>query len=85
LTRPSVQISPADVGARVSVRTRLRPPRPSGHTMTDTLGYLRSWRDGILEVERRDGTLARLAEQDLIAGKRIPPAPERRPRTRELP
>jgi hypothetical protein len=82
LTRSSVRISPADVGARVSVRTRLPTPAPAGLTVTDTLGYLRSWKDGILEVERRDGTLARLAESDLVAAKRIPPAPERRQHAR---
>jgi hypothetical protein len=76
--RYPVRIRPADVGARVSVRTRLTDPEPGGPSVTDTLGYLRAWSDGILEVERRDGTLVRLAEADLVAGRVIPPPPVRR-------
>lgn len=82
-----VRITPADVGRRVSVRSRL--PAPSGPdpevghspTTTDTLGYLRVWREGILEIERRDGTVRRIAEDDLLAARVVPPPPARAPRT----
>ncbi|MPZ89054.1 MAG: GNAT family N-acetyltransferase, partial [Nitriliruptorales bacterium] len=78
-----VRVSPADVGRRVSVRSRLPPQEPGppaapGPTMTDTVGHLRSWRDGVLEIERPDGSLRRIAESDLVAGRVIPPAPPRR-------
>ena len=45
--------------------------------MTDTLGRLVSWRDGVLTIERRDGTLRDVAEDDLVAGRRVPPPPVR--------
>lgn len=71
-----VRITPEDIGARVTVRSRLPTPT-GGPTTTDTLGYLRAWGDGVLEIERRDGSMARLAETDLVAGHRIPPPPVR--------
>ncbi len=72
-----VRITPADVGARVSIRTRI-PASGGGPGSTDTLGHLRSWSAGVLEVERADGSVVRLAEADLLAARRIPPAPVRR-------
>jgi hypothetical protein len=82
MPRYVIRVTPADIGARVSVRSRI-PPTSSGATTTDTLGHLRSWRDGELVIERRDGSLARVAEADLVAGRVVPPTPpvpERRPR-----
>lgn len=64
----------------MSVRSRLAQPDGQA-TTTDTLGLLRSWRDGILEIERRDASVARIAESDVVAARPIPPAPERRQRT----
>lgn len=72
-----VRITPADVGSRVSVRARI-PAGPGEPSSTDTLGHLRSWRDGVLAVERRDGTMAEIREADLLAGRVVPPAPPRR-------
>lgn len=71
-----VRISPADVGRRVSVRSRLHG---EAQAATDALGVLRSWTDGVLVVERRDGTRAVIAEADLLAGRPVPPAPVRPP------
>lgn len=71
-----VRISPADVGRRVSVRVRTHAQPPA----TDTVGVLRAWEEGTLVVERRDGTLARLAETDLVAARVVPDAPPRRRR-----
>lgn len=71
-----VRISPADVGARVSVRARLEG---GAHGATDTLGILRSWEDGVLLVERSDGSVTRIREDDLLAARPVPPAPPRRP------
>lgn len=73
-----VRITPADVGRRVSVRSRI-PAAPGDPSTTDTLGHLRSWADGTLEIERRDGSITRLSEDDLVAGRLIPPPPARRP------
>lgn len=73
-----VRVTPGDVGKRVSVRSRLADPEPGGPTTTDTLGVLRSWHGGLLAVERRDGTVVHLAAADLVAGRVVPPAPERR-------
>ncbi len=71
-----VRIGPGDVGARVSVRARLED---GTHGATDTLGILRAWEDGVLLVERRDGSVARIREADLLAARPVPPAPPRRP------
>jgi N-acetylglutamate synthase len=74
-----IRISAADVGARVSVRARI-PAAPGEPSMTDTLGYLRAWADGLLTVERRDGSMVQIRTADLVAGRTIPPPPQRRPR-----
>jgi hypothetical protein len=81
--RPHYRISatPADVGARVTLRARTHAPAGQP-AYTDTVGVLRSWHDGVLEVERRDGMLARVAEADLVAARVIPGPPPRRPRAR---
>ncbi len=67
-----VRITPADVGRRISVRTRLTGEEPSA---TDTLGHLRAWEGGVLEVERRDGTRVRLREVDLLAARVVSDQP----------
>lgn len=70
-----VRVSAADVGRRVSLRRRL----PDG-TFTDVVGTLESWTpDGEVSVRRRDGSLVTLRAADLVAGKRVPPPPARRP------
>lgn len=73
-----LRLTVADVGQRVSVRSRLHDPAPGGPTVTDTLGYLRSWDDGRLEIERRDGSTVFVAAADLVAGKVLGPPPRRR-------
>lgn len=72
-----VRITAADVGARVSVRSHI-PAAEGQPTSTDTLGVLRSWSDGALEIERSDGSRISLREADLLAARRIPAAPQRR-------
>lgn len=72
----AVRITPADIGARVTVRAR-SGVSDHGPPLTDTVGLLRSWSHGVLEVERRDGTIARIAEADVVAAKTLPPAVER--------
>ena len=72
-----VRISPADVGRRVSVRARTHDVPPA----TDTVGTLRAWEQETLVIERRDGSVTRVAEADVLAGRVVadPPA-GRRPR-----
>jgi hypothetical protein len=74
-----IRIAPTDVGKRVSVRARIAAS-PGAPSTTDTLGMLRSWEEGLLRIERRDGTTAEIAEGDLLAGRLVPPPPTRRPR-----
>lgn len=73
----TLRLTPDDVGERVSVRRRL----PEG-AYSDTIGYLESWQDGVLSIRRRDGSIADIGEDTLVAGKVVPPPPpRRRPRT----
>lgn len=74
--RYAIRITAADVGRRVSVRARTHR-QPSA---TDTVGVLRAWQEATLVVERRDGTLARIPEGDLLAARVVPDAPPPRPR-----
>ena len=69
-----VDVGPGTTGVRVVVRHRL----PGGGA-TDVLGELLSWQDGLLAVQRRDGSVRQIPEVDVLAAKRVPPAPPRRP------
>ncbi|WP_445548253.1 MULTISPECIES: putative acetyltransferase [unclassified Frankia] len=69
-----VRITPADTGARVSIRRRAAGPLP----LTDVVGELLSWADRCLTIRTRDGSIVRVAETDLVAGRRVPPQPVRR-------
>ncbi|MGH3506657.1 MAG: hypothetical protein ACRDO2_05575 [Nocardioidaceae bacterium] len=72
----------ADVGHRVVVR-RLLPGEvgPSGGpALTDVIGMLESWERAELVVRRTDDTLVRIPTELVVAAKRVPPAPTRRPR-----
>ena len=72
-----VRITAADVGQRVSVRSRIQAT-PGEPSTTDTLGYLREWADARLTIEKRNGTMVVLDEKDLLAGKVIGDPPSRR-------
>lgn len=79
--RGVVRISPADVGARVSVRARIPEPG-DGPSMTDTVGILERWTDdGILCIRRRDGELVEIDAQLLVAARTF--VAELRPRNIE--
>jgi hypothetical protein len=69
-----VRITPADVGRRVSVRHRY-----DATTLTDVVGQLLAWSDGVLRVERRDGEVVDIAVGDVVAAKVVPPPPAPRP------
>ncbi len=66
-------VTAADLPVRVSLRRRL----PEGG-LGDVLGVLHTWSDGALTVRRRDETEVTVQEADVVALKRVPPAPERR-------
>lgn len=64
--RLAVRVSPADVGQRVTVRAAT-PDGPS-----DTVGWLRRWDEGTLEIERRDGERVHVAEDAVLAARVVP-------------
>ncbi len=71
--RYTVDVGPGDSGVRVTVRRRL----PEGG-FGDVLGELVIWAEGSVVVRRRTGEIVRILEGDVVAAKRIPPAPARR-------
>jgi N-acetylglutamate synthase len=72
--RYALALGPADVGARVVVRAALE-----GGGATDLLGELVRWDDEAVEVRRSGGQVVAVARSAVLAGKRVPPAPVRRP------
>lgn len=66
-------LTAADVGARVVVRRRLADGQYG-----DVLGELRAWDEQVV-VRDRHGVDHAVPRADVVAGKRVPPAPERRP------
>jgi hypothetical protein len=68
-------VGPGDAGVRVSLRRRL----PEGG-LGDLLGVVERWSGGEVSLRDRHGRLHTVAEDDVVAAKRVPPAPERRPR-----
>ena len=68
------EVGPGDSDVRISLRRRL----PEGG-YGDVLGVLESWADGLVKVRRASGELVEIAAADVIATRRIPPAPQRRP------
>jgi hypothetical protein len=69
----TIDVGPGDSGVRISLRRTL----PEGG-YGDVLGDLLSWADGMVRVERRDGTVIEVPEATVVAAKRIPPPPARR-------
>ena len=74
--RYATSAGPADVGARVVLRRRL----PEGG-LGDVLGHVESWSDGVVRVATRAGSVE-VAEADVVAAKRVPEPPAKRPRER---
>jgi len=69
-----VRLTVEDVGARVVIRRRLE-----GGGLGDLLGELERWDDAAVVVRDRHGTSHVVRPTDVVAGKRVPPAPARRP------
>jgi len=68
-----VRLTTADVGSRVVLRRRL----PTGG-LGDLLGVLECWDDELVVVRDRHGDTHDVRPEDVVAGKRVPPAPARR-------
>ncbi|MDP8970769.1 MAG: GNAT family N-acetyltransferase, partial [Actinomycetota bacterium] len=79
-----VRIRPADVGRRVTIRCRI-PAGQGQPSLTDTLGFCAPGRWGVLEVEVRDGSLARIRETDVVAARVVPSPATRRRRSGRSP
>jgi N-acetylglutamate synthase len=75
--RLTVRITASDVGKRISVRY-LTGAGERRATLTDTVGVLTSWNEGVLHITRRGGQVVPVAESALVAGKVVPDAPARR-------
>ena len=71
--RVVLRVGPDDVGSRVVLR-RVAP----GGRYVDLLGELVRWDADAVEVRDRHGVKHRVAPADVVAGKRVPPAPARR-------
>ncbi|MDR2985669.1 MAG: hypothetical protein LBV34_12600 [Nocardiopsaceae bacterium] len=76
-----VRLTAADVGQRVVIRWH--PPQPEGGTQAaDVLGVLEEANEQFFAVRRtRDGELVIIPRTRALAGKVVPPAPERHPHT----
>lgn len=70
--RYTVALTTADVGERVMVRYALDVVE-DGHSLSDAVGDLLSWKAGTLRIATRSGVVD-VAEAALVAGRRVPPA-----------
>jgi hypothetical protein len=79
--RLAVHLTAADLGQRVVIRWRA--PQADGGTVTaDVVGTLEKADDEAFAVRRtRDGELVVIPRARALAGKVVPPAPPRRPKT----
>jgi len=73
----ALRLGTNDVGQRVSLR-RVLGAEGGRPVYGDVVGELESWTDGVLSVRRRDGLVVRIAEDTVVAGKVVPPLPDRR-------
>ena len=72
-----VSINQSDVGQRVVLRRRIGVT-DGRQQYTDVLGELLSLADGVAIVRRKDGTEVAVPVDDVLTGKRVPPARSRR-------
>jgi hypothetical protein len=72
-----VRITEQDIGSRVTIRHRIDDPSAS---LTDLVGHLRAWSDGVIVVERHTGEQVTIAEVDMVAAKVVPEKAVRRSR-----
>jgi hypothetical protein len=73
-------LGPHCVGRRVVVR-RVLPGEvgpTGGPAMTDVLGEMESWGEGVTTVRTSSGEVVTIRIEDIVAGKPVPPRPRRR-------
>ncbi|HEX9766433.1 MAG TPA: hypothetical protein VGA36_06690 [Nitriliruptorales bacterium] len=68
------QVTPDDVGSRVSVR-RWVEDADRGPVPSDVVGRLVAWDGGTLRIRRRDDTLVEVAANEVLASRVIPEHP----------
>ncbi|TQN32771.1 hypothetical protein FHX37_2754 [Haloactinospora alba] len=73
VSRFTQEVTSHDVGRRATLRSQL----PDGR-FRDIVGVLESWQDGVIHVRRRDGTLAEVAADTVVASRIVPQQPPRR-------
>jgi hypothetical protein len=67
-------VGPGNDGVRITLRRRL-----DGGALSDVVGDLLSWDGGVVRVRDRHGDVHEVDEGDIVAAKRVPPPPVRRP------
>ena len=72
--RYAQEVGPGDAGVRISLRRRY----PDGQ-LGDLLGVLESWADGVVTLVRSSGERVLVPAAEVVATRRIPPPPVRRP------
>lgn len=77
--RLEVRLTVADVGKRVVVRWR-RPAAGDGEEVADVLGILAAADDASFTVRRASGEIVVIPRERALAGKPVPPPPQRRAR-----
>ncbi len=71
------EVGPEHVGRRASVRHLVE--EDDRERPTDVVGVVRQWDpDGMVEVERRDGSIDRFPTATVIASRLVPDPPPRR-------
>jgi hypothetical protein len=73
--RLEVRLTPADVGQRVVIRWRR--PAVDGDQVTDVLGTLEAADEDQFYVRTAPGELVSIPRDRALAGKTVPPKPER--------
>lgn len=78
--RYRTEVTPDHVGQRVTIRHVVEDD--GREVAADVVGYLRSWEDDRLQVERRDGSITEVDATTVVASRVIPhpPPPPRRRR-----
>jgi 8-oxo-dGTP pyrophosphatase MutT (NUDIX family) len=69
------RVTPDDVGQRVSIRHGVAPDAGTDASVTDVVGRLLGYADGVLALVDREGQLALVAEDAIVASRTVPPHP----------
>src|SRR5687767_8667983 len=68
-----VRFGPADVGRRITLRRRLPDGSPDAGRLSDVVGVLEAWTDGVLRLRRRTGELVEVPAHTVVAGRVVAP------------